>query len=105
MMEEEGLHSWVDRKVCNGRYGMDFYVPSRSDFEDESSDAARHLLINRITKDSWAYAAGLRRGDHIVAVSTDGPVEPDVLPARMLELLATSESETLLSLSDRKSVV
>jgi hypothetical protein len=28
MMEEEGLHSWVDRKMCNDRYGMDFYVPT-----------------------------------------------------------------------------
>ena len=27
MMGEEGLHGWVDRNVCDKRYGMDFYLP------------------------------------------------------------------------------
>lgn len=102
MMEEEGLHSWVDRKICNGRYGMDFYVPSRSDYEDESSDAARYLQVNRVDKDSWAYTAGLRRGDHIIAVGVNGPTEPNALPGRMLELLATSASGGTVSLSTRR---
>lgn len=102
MMEEEGLHSWVDRKVCNSRYGMDFYVPSRSDFADETSDAARYLLINRVDKDSWAYEAGLRRGDHIVAVSLDAVSETGNTPARMLELLATSASASPVSLAFRR---
>ena len=31
MMGEEGLHSWVDRKSCNWRYGVDFYVPDMAD--------------------------------------------------------------------------
>ncbi len=102
MMEEEGLHSWVDRKICNGRYGMDFYVPSRSDFEDESSDAAQYLLINRVDKNSWAYAAGLHRDDYIVAVGVDGANAQAATPAKMLELLATSASETTVSILVRR---
>lgn len=104
MMEEEGLHSWVDRKMCNDRYGMDFYVPSRSDFEDEASDAARYLLINRVHKDGWAYESGLRRDDQVVAVDVAGAEEEKQgrLPARMLELLATSDSEVAVSLTVRR---
>lgn len=104
MMEEEGLHSWVDRKICNSRYGMDFYVPGRSDFEDETSVAARYLLINRIKKDSWADEAGLHRDDLIVAVDVKGVADEDQArtPARMLELLATSDSGAALSLSLRR---
>ena len=26
MMGEEGLHGWVDRKVCSSRCGVDFWV-------------------------------------------------------------------------------
>ncbi len=102
MMEEEGLHSWVDRKISNGRYGMDFYVPSLSDFFDESSAAARYLLINSIDDEDWAYEQGLQRGDMIIAVGVDGDFEENAGPARMLELLATSEDDQPLSIKFRR---
>ena len=46
MMAEEGLHSWVDRKTCDYRYGMDFYVPDMADFTDaQGDDIAYYLLL------------------------------------------------------------
>jgi hypothetical protein len=55
MMEEEGLHSWVDRTICYDRYGMDFYVPSRSDFKDKSSDKTLYLQVNPLRKNRLGY--------------------------------------------------
>lgn len=106
MMEEEGLHSWVDRKMCNARYGMDFYVPSRTDFKDKSSGKTLYLLINKVDENtglekqaSWAKNAGLRRGDQIVAVTIDGQPGQDVSPGKMLEILANVPAEKMIALS------
>ena len=107
MMEEEGLHCWVDRKMCNGRYGMDFYVPSLSDFNDDSTDLTQYLLINRIDKGGkeghWAEQAQLHTGDLIVAVDGDGQLGAASSPARMLEVLATCAAETPITLSIRRT--
>ncbi len=106
MMEEEGLHSWVDRKVSNSRYGMDFYVPSRSELADPDSDAARYLQINSVSRDSWADEAGLRRGDLIIAVDAGDLDDADTAraqrPDRMLQLLATLPEQTTVTLSMRR---
>ena len=34
MMGQEGLHGWADRKICDWRYGISFYVPEFADFGD-----------------------------------------------------------------------
>ncbi len=106
MMEEEGLHSWVDRKVSNSRYGMDFYVPSRSELADPDSDAARYLQINSVSRDSWADETGLRRGDLIIAVDAGDLDDADTAraqrPDRMLQLLATLPEQTTVTLSMRR---
>ena len=106
MMEEEGLHSWVDRKISNSRYGMDFYVPSRSELADPDSDAARYLQINSVSRDSWADETGLRRGDLIIAVDAGDLDDADTAraqrPDRMLQLLATLPEQTTVTLSMRR---
>ncbi len=110
MMEEEGLHSWVDRKICNGRYGMDFYVPSRSDFKDKSSNKVQYLQVNRIKEKNgwpikqptWASLAELQEGDWVVAVIGDPSLEPQTAPGKMLELLATIETEKNITLKVRR---
>lgn len=110
MMEEEGLHSWVDRKICNGRYGMDFYVPSRSDFKDKTSEKVLYLQVNRIDNEqglfvkhpTWASTAGLHRGDQIVSLSSDGHPEPQTSPAQMLETLAAIGNDKSMTLSIRR---
>jgi subfamily B ATP-binding cassette protein MsbA len=100
MMEEEGLHSWVDRKVCNWRYGLDFYVPGRNDLVDMSSKASQFLLINRIEKGKWANDRGLLPGDQIVgvAINADAGKTTSAI-ASMLELLAVSTPDLPIVLS------
>jgi len=91
MMGEEGLHGWVDRKICNLRYGMDFYVPELTDFTD-SGDAriAHYLEITSIDEEGAAFAAGLRIRDEITDVGTAQPAteKQGVPSARLLQLLA-----------------
>ena len=67
MMGEEGMHGWVDRKVCNWRYEMDFYVPEITDFTDSNdTDISYYLLITDVKETSTAQTAGLKREDRIV---------------------------------------
>jgi len=67
MMGEEELHSWVDRKTCMWRYGLDFYVPEAADFTTRGNqDLANHLRIIKVQKNSLAEAAGLKQDDLIV---------------------------------------
>jgi ABC-type multidrug transport system fused ATPase/permease subunit len=98
MMGEEGLHGWVDRNVCNWRYGMDFYVPETTDFtESAESDIAYHLLIANIEEKGWAQKAGLKVGDKIVGagdVLIGGDVDK-VTSGRLLEELATTNSASI----------
>ncbi|MGH2272635.1 ABC transporter ATP-binding protein [Anaerohalosphaeraceae bacterium U12dextr] len=93
MMEEEGLHAWIDRKVCNARYGIDFYVPGRNELYDTTSDVAKYLLINRVDGGKWGAENGLQRGDRIVNIAIGDSLGQENSIAVMLELLATSESE------------
>jgi hypothetical protein len=73
MMDEEGLHGWVDRKVCNWRYGMDFYLPDKADFYTSGEAMSKQLIIVHVKKDSWAAQAGLEVQDRIVGVlANDG---------------------------------
>ncbi len=103
MMAEEGLHSWVDRKVCNWRYGLDFYVPSRNDFFDTSSNVTRHLLINRVDDKSWGKNAKLRLGDQISEVTIGTQAGQDVSMAKMLEKMATSDADQPFLLSVQRT--
>lgn len=100
MMNEEGLHGWVDRKVCNYRYGMDFYVPEMSDFQSENRerDLAYFLRIRKIDADSWADEAGLKIDDKIIGVgnlqpnSNSSSLEARIVSSKLLEELATTET-------------
>ena len=89
MMGEEGLHGWVDRKTCNVRYGVNFYVPDRTDFLD-STGIAYYLLVTNIEEESPAEHAGVQKNDHIIGVgsySTDGQ-ESQISSAKLLEVLS-----------------
>ncbi|OHB62820.1 MAG: hypothetical protein A2168_04175 [Planctomycetes bacterium RBG_13_50_24] len=91
MMGEEGLHGWADRKVCEQRYGIKFYIPERIDFVDPNkSDIAYYLIVTNVEPDGLAYASGLRGQDRIVGVgSYAAGEEPNkVASSRLLEELA-----------------
>ncbi len=75
MTGQEGLRGWADRKVCQMRYGIDFYVPESVDFVGgKSEDYATKLLIASVRKNGSAKDAGLTGGDWVVATGTEsGP--------------------------------
>jgi len=97
MMGEEGLRGWVDRNICNWRYGMDFYVPETTDFTENNTDIAYYLLITDIKKQSQAEKAKLRKGDRIVGVGNIRQAEQQKqIPSRqLLEELATTDKQTI----------
>jgi len=98
MMGEEGLHGWVDRKICKWRYGVEFYVPETTDFtEGADRDIAHYLRIIRIDDGSAAEKAGLKPEDRIVGVGAYlvGENVKAVSRARLLEELATTEEDLL----------
>ena len=109
MLAEEGLHSWVDRKVCNWRYGMDFYVPSRSDFKNQTTEKTLYLLINKVDEKTgwkgqatWAKNGGLQQGDQIVALVCGEQSDQQTSPGKMLETLAAAPAEKPMALSIRR---
>lgn len=102
MMGEEGLHSWVDRKVCHWRYGIDFYVPERADFiEDDNSDFKYYLHITNVDEEGQAYKAGIRPLNKIVGVeqlASDGEPE-QILATKLLEVLATADDGKIVKIN------
>ena len=105
MMGEEGLHGWVDRKICDWRYGIDFYVPDTIDFTNsENNSIAYYLLITNVELKSRAEAAGLMTQDRIVGVgnATSQDQEP-VSRGELLEELANAADKTSLTLQLKRS--
>ena len=102
MMGKEGLHGWVDRKTCDWKYGVDFYVPETTDFVDgDRQDIAYYLLITNVRKDSLAEAAGLKTADRIVGVGnfliSDG-IKKILFSTLLEELATTGESKVTVQL-------
>jgi len=69
MMGEEGFHGWIDRRSCNWRYGVDFYVVGRSDIiEGENSEILYYLLVTDVDEDGQAHKAGIMPQDRVIAL-------------------------------------
>ena len=99
MMGEEGLHGWVDRKVVNWRYGMDFMVPDMTSVLEADADAkiTSRLLITKVKEESWADRAGFKVQDRIIGVGTSMPTDGnDISMVKLLEELATVEAGTVI---------
>jgi len=97
MMGEEGLHGWVDRKVCEQRYGIRFYMPERIDFIDPNkTDIAYYLIVTKVEEDGRAYAAGLREQDWIIGAgdSIVRDEEDKIVSSKLLEELAMAKGKT-----------
>ncbi len=102
MIGKEGLHGWVDRKSCDWKYGVDFYVPDTRDFADSNSrDIAYHILVTDVKKDSLADMAGVRPADRIVGAG-DFLVSEDTerisFPMLLEELATTDKSRITVQL-------
>ena len=60
MMGREGLHGWLDRRICEWRYGLEFYVPEVTDLATGGTDGLAHYLrVTKVDKKSHANKAGL----------------------------------------------
>lgn len=71
VMGRESLPSWVDRKICDWRYDIKFYVPEGTDFDNENGiDRAKYILVTNVKDDRQADKAGLRREDKIISINT-----------------------------------
>jgi ATP-binding cassette, subfamily B, bacterial MsbA len=96
MMGEEGLHGWVDRKTCDWRYGMDFYVPDMADFTDtDNSNVVYSILVTNVKDDSLAEKAGLREQDRIIGVRAEDTDPEKLLSSVILDKLASAEGEKI----------
>ncbi|MHC4543397.1 MAG: ABC transporter ATP-binding protein [Planctomycetota bacterium] len=99
MMGEEGLHGWVDRLISKNRYGISFYVPDKIDMSDPN--VVYHLRVTYVKEKSQGAIAGLEQGDVIVGVlstSSAPDVAGKVSSTKLLEKLATAESNTELTI-------
>jgi ABC-type multidrug transport system fused ATPase/permease subunit len=98
MMGEEGLHGWVDRKIVDERYGMNFYLPDRSELLESAEFLKNQLEIVSVKKKSPAAEAGLRIKDRILSVTApESPAESSAL--KMQQLLAEQSPGQVLRLS------
>lgn len=109
MMGEEGLGGWVDRKVCQWRYGVEFYVPETADFTNAGTkDIAYYLLVTGVKEKSPALKAGIRREDRITSAGTQSIEEANgfdrlttgqkILASEILRRLATASGEKNMKL-------
>jgi len=102
MIGKEGLHGWVDRKTCDWKYGVDFYVPDTRDFADANSrDIAYYLLVTDVKKEGLADIAGLKPADKIVGVGeylVCEEAEKMPFPTLLEELAATDKSKVAVQL-------
>jgi subfamily B ATP-binding cassette protein MsbA len=90
---QEGLRGWADRKVCQMRYRVDFYVPESIDFSgSKSEDYASSLLVASVKKKGSAKDAGLTGGDWVVATGKE-PKPGAVRYTDLLEEVATAGEE------------
>ena len=105
MMGEEGLHGWVDRKTCDYKYGLDFYVPDVSDFSAEAEhNIAYYLRVTVVEEGGPAEAAGIKAHDQIIGageVLVGGGTER-VTAARLLEELAFQAAESSIVVQIRR---
>jgi len=93
MMGEEGLHGWVNRKICEKRYGLKFYVPDRSELLDPNNiEMAYYLRVADVEENGPSGKAGLLRDDMIVGAGS--ALEEKVPSSTLLRELAKVENNT-----------
>jgi len=92
VMNEEGIHGWIDRTISNERYGVSFYLPDKIDLSNpDNTDMLYHLRVTGIVADSPAEDAGLQENDLIVGLASHwvGKQKPKISSGELLKTLAT----------------
>ncbi len=105
MMGQEGLHGWANRKICDWRYEVKFYVPESSDFADSNNlDIANYLLITNVDDKGKAKQSNLQIQDQIIGVNKlmpDG--EKHINRFLLLKELANAPQQATITLQVRKA--
>lgn len=96
MMGDEGVHGWVERKICSARYGVSF---ASTDGLGEL-DAAGALVVTGLKKDSPGQKAGLVKLDVVRGVNElrPGLDGAGVSRGRLLQALATAPGDSELAI-------
>ncbi len=93
MTGEEGLRGWLDRKVCELRYGMTFFVPQSVDFtHNKTGELANSLQITSVAKDSAAARVGLKPQEKIIAIGSAEPAQSSLI--NLVDSLANAAGPT-----------
>ena len=92
MMNEEGLHGWVDRKTIEWRYGFNLAIPDPIGQSDSDRNALR---IVGIEEGSLSDEAGFLKFDRIIEI--DGTSGAKVNYSDLLNQLATAEPSSTKS--------
>ena len=103
MMAEEGLHGWVNRKICEDRYGLGFFVPDRFELsasEPNKPQAAYYLQVADVEEDGPAYETGLLPNDLVVGAG--GSLDGQVPSSTLLRELATAEKNAPVQIRYRR---
>jgi ABC-type multidrug transport system fused ATPase/permease subunit len=98
MMGQEGLHGWVDRKLCQWQYGINFYVPESIDYtNNKNSDIGYYLLVTSVKKEGLAYRAGIRPEDRIVGAGPEENPRKAAIPSlKLLEALVADGRRSIV---------
>lgn len=86
MMNEEGLHGWVDRKTIEWRYGLDIAIPNPI---GQSVEEQYALTIVGIEEESLSEGGGFLKLDRIVGVNNASGEKVEY--SDLLDQLATAE--------------
>jgi len=102
MTGEEGLRNWVDRKVCSHRYGMEIYLPEKTDFS--KSDIAYYLQITNVKDKGLAQDCGLQKLDQIIGAG-DFIVDEEhgkISAGQLLDTLAKAPGKSQIDVQLRR---
>jgi ABC-type multidrug transport system fused ATPase/permease subunit len=91
MMGEEGLHGWINREICESRYGLVFDLPTGYELSDPNNiDLTFHLRVAHVKRKSPAREAGIKTGDRIIGAAGSIIHENEKIPSsKLLEEMAT----------------
>jgi len=98
MMGEEGLHGWVDRKISEHRYGIEFSVPGKED--KAQTDTACFLLVTNVKKHGNSLNAGLKKLDRVVGIDAPAITEDGkrTSASGLLQTLAAQPADKNISI-------
>ncbi len=103
MMDEEGLHGWINREISESRYGL-FFVPDSFELADPNNLGLTHYLrVASVKRKSFAEQAGIKSEDLIVGAASSIISGDEKIPSsKLLEELATISNVRSIGIQYRR---